>query len=150
MMFGGSMVAISQFFTPSQGAMFIIVLTVSRTISIYDIITKKPMSSSQYNGSVYEDPKEKGIPAIVAATVVSLIMYFVFIFDFTKALSAVNALTFFYTIVMVTLMKAVAGYAGSRARKQLDGMNGDISGCMTVLGEMTGVMFIALMTSFGF
>lgn len=150
MMFGGSLVAISQMFSLKLGAMFIIVLTVSRTISVYDVITKKPMNTSQYNGSVYDDPKEKGIPAIIAAIVVSFVLYMVFIFNFTQPLSAGNALTFFYTIVMVTLMKAIAGYAGSSARKQLDGMNGDISGCMTVIGEMTGVMFIALMTNFGF
>lgn len=150
MMFGGSAVAISQMFDLKLGAMFIIVLTVSRTIAVYDVITQKPMGTSQYNGSVYEDPKEKGRAAIIAASAVSIVMYILFIFDLSQPFSAVNVLTFFYTIVMVALMKVVAGYAGSKSRKQLGGMNGDISGCMTVLGEMTGVMFIALMMNFGF
>ena len=43
-------------------------------------------------------------------------------------------------------MKGVAGWVGGSARKQLGGFNGDISGCMIVLGEMSGVMLMALLS----
>ena len=73
-------------------------------------------------------------------------MYVVFIFDFSQPFSVVNVLTLFYTIVLAALMKVVAGWVGGSARKQLGGMNGDISGCMIVLGEMSGVMLMALLS----
>lgn len=145
MMFAGSMAAISQEFAMRDGALFIIIVTWSRTFAVRDVITQKPMTTSQYNGSVYDDPLEKGTVAVIAAAVVSLILYAVFIFDRSQPLGAANLLTFFYTIVMITLMKVVEGRTGANARKQLGGMNGDISGCMIVLGEMSGVIFTALL-----
>lgn len=146
MLFAGSLASISQGFTMRQGAMFIIVLTCSRTFAVRDVITKKPMSTSQYNGTVYDDPMEKGTLAVASAAAAAVIMYAVFIFDFSRPASVFNVLTLFYTIVLVALMKVVTGWAGSSARKQLGGMNGDISGCMIVLGEMAGVILIALLS----
>ena len=146
MLFAGSMAALSEEFTMSEGAMFIIVLTLSRTFAVRDVINQKPMSTSQYNGTVYEDSREKGTAAVVSAAAVSAVMYVVFIFDFSQPFSVVNVLTLFYTIVLAALMKVVAGWVGGSARKQLGGMNGDISGCMIVLGEMSGVMLMALLS----
>lgn len=147
MLFAGSVATISENFDLGEGGMFMIVLTCSRAFAAYDVINKKPMATSQYNGPIYDDPKEKGTPAIVSAAAVSVIIYILFICELSQPFNVVNLLTLFYTVVMVTLMKVITGWAGSSARKQLGGMNGDISGCMIVLGEMTGIMFIALMGS---
>ncbi|MGN0704758.1 MAG: adenosylcobinamide-GDP ribazoletransferase, partial [Lentihominibacter sp.] len=87
-----------------------------------------------------------GTLAVSSAAAAAVIMYAVFIFDFSRPASVFNVLTLFYTIVLVALMKVVTGWAGSSARKQLGGMNGDISGCMIVLGEMAGVILIALLS----
>lgn len=148
MIFGGSIAALSEEYSLKVGGLFIVVLTWSRTFAVYDVINKKPMHTSQYNGNVYDDMKEKGRPAIIAAVVVTLIVYILLVFDWTAAASAANAFTFFYMIVVIALMKAMAVKVGNSARKQLGGMNGDISGCMIVLGEMAGVMGTAIIMSF--
>jgi len=148
MLFGGSLAALSASYSLKVGGLFIIVLTWSRTFAVCDVINKKPMQTSQYNGNVYEDMKEKGRPAIIAAAAVTVIVYMTLIFDWSVVSGMINVFTFFYTIVLIALIKVVTAKVGNSARNQLGGMNGDISGCMIVLGEMSGVMGMVLVMNF--
>ena len=148
MLFAGAMTVITQHFTMQRGALLLIILTASREFAAYDVIHKKPMMTSQYHGAVYQDPQETGLVGIIATAVVSVVLYGLFVFDRAAAFSVYNLLTLFYTIVLLALMRTVTGWCGKTARTQLGGMSGDISGCMIVLGELTGVVFTALMTGF--
>ena len=126
-----------------------VIATISRTVSAVDVLTKKPMDTSQYTEMSGEKP---GKIYWIVPGIIMVIVFFVgdyilkmtsdvivegnsVIFDMSELLSSD------IVALVVLIVCVITGYID---RRILGGMNGDISGHMIVTGEMFGILAAAL------
>lgn len=130
-------------FTLRKAAMICLIFLFSRGLAAYDVITEKPMITSQYRPMREEmEIKSGGIASLVAVS--STAGGILIAAAFASDASASGALQVVCCILAVCIMQAIEKYAGSKARRQLGGMSGDISGYMIVTGEMCGLLLAAI------
>lgn len=121
----------------SEGAFLYLIAApvLARAASAGAVLTKKPLSTSQYQPS-FDKEENQGYKWslifiwVLAAVVVAAGEYRIF----GKAELALAA--------VVQLAVSLAG--GAYARKQLGGMSGDIAGFMLVLSELAAVIWLAV------
>ena len=145
MIFAASMTAAAEVFSLERAVLLCLIFMISREIAGFNVINKKSMKTSQYDDLSSHSSKERGLPGAVAVTVAAVLL--------TAGVCALGADAFKVIVLYACTLLIEAGvtsYTGRRMRKELGGMSGDISGCMVVTGEMTGVMVMALITASGF
>lgn len=130
LLFAASNMALCQIgFTVEGGVMLPLIFMVSRTAAVRDVMTKKPMESSQYREVGVSDTAIPVVVTFLAAVFGSLTIYF----------AGGNPAY----VLLAGFAVAVEKFAGTKARKDLGGMNGDISGYMITIGEVSGVLLMA-------
>lgn len=130
------------------------IMTVSRGMSVLDVMREKPMETSQY-AKMAEGSSEHaaGTRSVKAARGVAVVIFLLSIL----AVVVIEFMLYFYPrllgedvpvgigmIVPITGTFVVAMLLGRYDRKVLGGMNGDISGHMIVAGEAFGLLMAAL------
>ena len=123
-----------------MGAPLIIIPMASRFVSGRNVLTKKPLSHSQYNNTVKQG--RHGVHLLVTALALLLTLGLAVLaaggFDDTWN-GGLACLVVLCTELIVCLL------AGAYARRQLGGMSGDISGYTVTLGETAAMIALALL-----
>ncbi|MDO4546198.1 MAG: adenosylcobinamide-GDP ribazoletransferase [Bacillota bacterium] len=154
LLFTASMSVIAESFSLARAAFFAMILVFSRGLAAYNVIRRKPMDTSQYSdltgdvnrsqGETLKKSRTAGAVVLMVTVVIILGMYALFLTDWSHITGDGNRNILFATALTVVSMRGFAGDAGRKARKQLGGMNGDISGYMIVIGELVGIIFAAI------
>lgn len=135
--FFGAMYEVMQEARMDKVAVLIMIPALVRTVSALDVLRKEPLATSQYqktfDGNIKPYIPLMTINLLIALAVVLVISYY---------LSVIHILLF---ISMCIVPFVVAGFAGAHGRKELGGMNGDISGYSIVWGELAGVIALAVL-----
>lgn len=153
-LFTASMSVIAEEFTISKAAVLCVIFTVSRELSAYNVINRKPMTTSQYGDLSSHSSNEQGFPGIIAVTAAGLLLLILFGSGLIGAAGAdgsrstFSVMSFVIYVWVILIQAAIETMIGRSMRQQLGGMNGDISGYMIVSGEMTGVILLALAAGF--
>ncbi len=115
-----------------MGAPLIIIPMVSRFVAARDVLTKKPLSHSQYSGTV----KPGKHMAHFAVTALALLV----VVAISCLAGGGNA-----TLAVLCAELIACLLAGAYARGQLGGMSGDISGYTVTMGEAVAMLALALL-----
>ncbi|MEG0291587.1 MAG: adenosylcobinamide-GDP ribazoletransferase [Anaerovoracaceae bacterium] len=108
---------------------------ITRFIAILEVFFSRPMGTSQYAKSFLDGEKRTcAIASLVVHTMVILV-----------AVVSMSIAGFGYKMVL-TYGVVIIGQviAASYAKKQLGGMNGDVSGYSISYGELIGVLYLAI------
>ena len=142
MIFTASMTVTAQNFSLECAVLLCLIFMISRETAGLNVINKAPMNTSQYSDLMSEKSRKRGIPGavFVAAAAVLMTVWVCGMSRFPLRIIAVYACT-------LLIQTAAASYTGYRMRKEFGGMSGDISGCMIVTGEMTGVLIMAFLSA---
>ena len=146
-LFTVSMTVITEEFSLRKAAVLCVIFMVSREMSAYSVINRKPMTTSQYGDLSSHSCNERGLPGIAAVTAAGLIMIVLSGSGLAAGAgeqSMFSVSAFVINIWIVLIQAALMAVIGQRMREQLGGMNGDISGYMIVSGELAGVVMMAV------
>ncbi len=135
-----------------DGAFLGALMAASRGAAALDTLHKTPLSTSQYAAMNSAEQNGLGAPAAdktAAGGTAWIIVWEVLAFALAILLQYLrirNGAVFGYAMLFTGPLAAhfAALLAGSVARKQLGGMSGDIAGYEMVVGELAGVLTIAL------
>ncbi len=141
LVFTAAMSQLTETFSLPEAAVMCVIFMVSREMAAYDVINRKPMAESQYRNLSSHSANEKGLAGIVAVSAAAVVL---FVFAFVSSAGQLTVLELFLYIWVVLVQAAVCNVTGRKLRSELGGMSGDVSGYMTVTGELTGVVLIAL------
>lgn len=131
LVFAASVISFAGEFELWKCAMIVTSMTLSRTVSVTDIMRKPAMGTSQYSSMT---GGKRAVPAIIAAVICILMC--------VASGEVINIL------ILAAVMVIAAEAAGGSVRKSLGGMNGDISGYMIVVSETAAMVCIAALSSF--
>lgn len=146
-LFTVSMTVIAEEFSLRKAVVLCVIFMVSREMSAYSVINRKPMTTSQYGDLSSHSCNERGLLGIAAVTAAGLIMIVLSGSGLAAGAgeqSMFSVSAFFINIWIVLIQAALMALIGQRMREQLGGMNGDISGYMIVSGELAGVVMMAV------
>ena len=156
LIFAASMMTLAEDFSFEKAAVLLVTLTISRGMAADHVARKPAMKTSQYadlgdDGRENFSPEDKKKLNAREQGVLSL-MTCIPIIVLPKIVphgdDPVGFWIMFAGVGFIVLVAAVA--AGTYARKQLGGMNGDIAGYMVVMSETVGVLAAAILaTAFG-
>ncbi len=136
-----SMVSLTESFSLTKAAALCAVFTVSRELSAYNVINRTPMQTSQYLKLSSCSGRKRGLPGLVVTAIICLISVLLP----AGGLICGNTCVIPVVLLCILLVQILLGsLVGRNMRKQLGGMSGDISGCMIVTGELTGILLLAL------
>ena len=163
LLFFASMTTLAESFSLAKAAMLCAMFTISRELSAYSVINRKPMHTSQYRSLSSHYYNEQGWPGLVITIIVCLILAVLpgsgLVGGSTAAVvagstgaaagvsGAAGGFSVLRLIVLLWILLAQASLEsliGRRMRKQLGGMSGDVSGYMIVTSELTGILLLAL------
>lgn len=163
LVFFASMTTLAESFSLAKAAMLCAMFTISRELSAYSVINRKPMHTSQYRSLSSHYYNEQGWPGLVITIIVCLILAVLpgsgLVGGSTAAVvagstgaaagvsGAAGGFSVLRLIVLLWILLAQASLEsliGRRMRKQLGGMSGDVSGYMIVTSELTGILLLAL------
>lgn len=140
--FAGSMIQIAGEWSLKSCILLILVFTTSRVMSAIEVILNPPMDTSQY--SAVSNAKSPGtfrntIPAFIIMAIVlgaaELIM---------SGGAWWSLIAELYSNIVFVVVVLVEAFVARSDIKKLGGMSGDISGHMITIGEMLGVLTLAL------
>ena len=140
--FTGSMIQACEIWSLKGSILIILIFTTSRFMSALEVILDAPMDTSQYAaGGVRKSPGtfRNTIPAFIIMLIVLAAAELIMSGGSWWSLIA----ELYSNIVFVVVVLAEAFVAKSDIRK-LGGMSGDISGHMITIGEMLGMLALAL------
>ena len=152
MVFAGSFMQITQQYSPCACGIIAVILITSRAMSAISVISCKPMDTSQYGAM--KVTKVAAIPAfivMVVAIAIGAVVYIVLWPDCVFSTEMGTGMWESHHSALVRYMVsagatiAVSWLSGAADRKNLGGMNGDISGHMITLSEMAGIVALALL-----
>ena len=134
-----------------DGAFLGALMAASRGAAALDTLHKAPLSTSQYANMNSAEQNGPGgtVDKKTAGGTVLIIFWEILAFELAVLLQYLrirNGAVFGYWMLFTGPLAAhyAALLAGSIARKQLGGMSGDIAGYEMVIGELAGVLTIAL------
>lgn len=133
MIFGAS---VSELYMADEKVLFpviLCILTCSRAVSAVSVLACRPMSTSQYSET---GAKATDCILPIVITVITLCAC-VFASGLREGAG--------YVIAVSLITVAASGITGAYDRKKLGGMNGDISGHMITMSEMTGIAAAAVL-----
>lgn len=150
MIFMASLVSMADGFSFKKAGLITAVLMLSREFSAYDVINKEPMEGSQYAETGKKRSRGmKGIPGMFITYAAVIIIWALFISEAGSG-ERETLLSLAALAAAAAAERIVSWIGGRRARKQLGGMSGDISGYMIVSGETAALVTAALTWSFFF
>lgn len=145
LVFAAAMSQITETFSAAKAAVFCVIFMVSREMSAYDVINCRPMAASQYSNLSSHSANEKGLAGIVIVAAAAVLL---FAFAFISSAGQLTVMELFLYIWVVLIQAALCNVTGRKLRSELGGMSGDVSGYMTVTGELAGVVLMALVSGF--
>lgn len=148
LIFAASMITLAGDFTLINAGILFLIMTVSRSTAADSVGRMKPMMTSQYADMAGENGDGQNAFGFGESAIIGLIMAFVILMtpQIITLGNGTPAFLLYYAPVSIVVL-AVASVAGAYARKQLGGMNGDISGYMIVMSETVGIAFATVLVS---
>lgn len=119
--------------------LLIVIPVISRSLSVDQVLTRKPLAVSQYSSSFDAGNGRRFVRIVRGFWVIAVLSGMIVVSLLSKYSGAL--LTALIPLLMETLVSLIAG---AYARKQLGGMNGDISGYCIVWCELAAVIVLAL------
>lgn len=153
LVFAASMITLAEEFSLEKASMLVVIMLVSRAFSVDAVFRKPPMKTSQYvnldeDGEVTLGPDEKKKKKAREQGALNLAMVIPILIIYNVFKESADGIAFSIChIVVICVVALVASGAGTYARKQLGGMNGDIAGYMIVMSETVGVLAAAVLVS---
>lgn len=123
----------------AMGAAFIVIPAASRFVAAIDVLSKKSIAHSQYNGTV--KPGGHMAAAMIIAVCLLLTLGLACV---TAGISGMSDLQLICCKVFIIEL-IVCFIAGVYARRQLGGMSGDIAGYTVTIGETSAMLVLALL-----
>lgn len=120
-------------------ALLIVIPVISRSLSVDQVLTRKPLAVSQYSPSFDIGTSRRFVWIVRGFWVVAVLLGII-----TVSLFSERGSMLLPVLIPVFIETLVSLVAGAYARKQLGGMNGDISGYCIVLCELAAVIVLAL------
>jgi adenosylcobinamide-GDP ribazoletransferase len=137
LLFFGAMYAVMQSGRMEKIAILIMIPALTRTVSALDVLRKEPLGTSQY-----QETFEGKIKPYVPLMSINLVMALAIVLTLSYFVSVIHILLF---ISMCIVPFVASGFAGAHGRKELGGMNGDISGYSIIWGELMGIIALAIL-----
>lgn len=139
-----SMISLAEDFSLEKASVLLVVMSISRGVAADAVGSKAAMNTSQY--ADLDEKRYKGGERfiLIILPLVTTVLCFII-----KYLVSGNENIYMYCIYIISvgiIVFAVSSMCGAYGRRQLGGMNGDISGYMIVLGEVSGVLGAALLS----
>ena len=135
----------------AMGATFIVIPAASRFVAAIDVLSKKPISHSQYNGTVKQGGHAAAVTITAVATLLTLGAAMLAAGAFGAGSGGAAAGIFAVSDLQLICCKVfiieliVCFIAGAYARRQLGGMSGDIAGYTVTIGETSAMLTLALL-----
>lgn len=121
--------------------LLIVIPVISRSLSVEQVLTRKPLAVSQYSPSFDVSTGKRFVWIARGFWLIAVLSGMIVVSPFSKY----NSNSIFLPVLMPLLMETLASlFAGAYARKQLGGMNGDISGYCIVWCELAAIIVLAL------
>ena len=144
LLFAASAGRLSEPFGLMQGLTFIVIVTTSRAMSAVQVISCRPMGTSQYvnTGSGSEGSFRRAVPALVILALVLAAAIVVLLTAGGMMPKTMEIVCLLAAAAVTALTGLIIGHID---RKALGGMNGDISGHLITSSEMAGMLAAALL-----
>lgn len=120
---------------------FFIIPVCSRTFSGYNVLSRKPIGHSQYKDDYNLPGKRKLILLMYTTWILVILLSVVFFNIFFNCNSRQSYLTIITLIFVIGIVEEITCIYANR---QLGGMSGDIAGLAICMGELSGVITLAI------
>lgn len=146
--FAGAMIQIADSFTWKNCILIVLIFTTSRFMSAIEVILDEPMDTSQYAARTEgESPAPRKSPGTFRNTIPAFIIMLIVLAAAELIMSGGawwSLIAELYSNIVFVVIVLAEVLVARNDIKKLGGMSGDISGHMITIGEMLGMVTLAL------